>query len=703
MEKNNLESHKKNSQSIHPVYDEYREVAHYWMLYILIRFGVCRKIMNEVLCHEEEVLDELGLSKFTGTGDFDEKAVRNELAEMCKQVESSIPEMPKKTQLAKNINRLGKAIGLNRTERSILHFRVIVSRHLPLRACLFHLGKEMDLLYIVNLLTRILGEDHKAVEAALGQKGKLSQAGLIGIHDRMEGFVGKICLSTGLADSLLSRHQDLISMFQDNFVLASPAKLSDSDYPHLEEDICLLASYLGKCLSSKKAGVNILIYGMPGGGKTEFVKMLAKKIGRPLYEIATSNKDGKQIKKTDRFRSFQLSQHILECSKDKSILLFDEVEDVFNISDDEENTKGGNRSGIKGWINKLLEENPVPAFWLTNNLRCLDKAFIRRFDYVIEIKTPPRSVRSKVLDHYLATIPVSQSWKAAMAEHEHLNPGIIERVAKVVEIANQNHSGIHVERALERALGNTLEAMNLPRSSKNSIQCVTDYRLDVLNTDCDVIDVCNGLREHGEGRLCMYGPPGTGKSAFGRYLADSLDRPLMIRRASDIISPWLGMTEKNLADMFHDAEIEKAVLLLDEADTFLRDRIGATRSWEVSEVNEMLTQMESFKGIFIASTNLMNSLDAASLRRFDIKVRFDFLKPDQAWLIFEDTADRLEISTAIDDRLRLDKISNLTPGDFANVIRQSRLRKISSTYDLIKRLEAECEIKPGCSKQKIGF
>lgn len=88
----------------------------------------------------------------------------------------------------------------------------------------------------------------------------------------------------------------------------------------------------------------------------------------------------------------------------------------------------------------------------------------------------------------------------------------------------------------------------------------------------------------------------------------------------------IGVAEKNMAKMFQDAANEGAVLLLDEADTFLQDRKGAQRSWEISAVNEMLTQMESFEGIFIASTNLMSSLDEAALRRFDLKMRFDYLK-----------------------------------------------------------------------------
>jgi SpoVK/Ycf46/Vps4 family AAA+-type ATPase len=519
----------------------------------------------------------------------------------------------------------------------------------------------------------------------------------------LEGLIGKIGLLPGLADNLFTRHDNPYSMFKDNFTQACPSKLAVQDYPHLKDDIALLKSYLLDALENRRPGVNVLIYGTPGSGKTEFVRMLAEEIRHPLFEVASENIAGEPIRRANRFRSFRLSQHILASNETMPLILFDEVEDVFQIDNDEDEYEKGNSSGMKGWINKMLEGNQVPTFWLSNNLRCLDKAFIRRFDYVIELNAPPRSVRSKILDQYLGGIEVSTSWKASMAEHEYLNPAVIERAAKVIEIAKQRQPELVTEKALGRILGNTLEAMGLPRAPRNSAQCTTNYRLDILNTDCKIEEVCEGLRQHGEGRLCLYGPPGTGKSAFGKYLAETLDRPLMLRRASDILSPYLGITERNMADMFLEASEENAVLLLDEADSFLRDRNGATRSWEVSEVNEMLTQMESFNGIFIASTNLMESLDSAALRRFDMKVKFDYLKPEQSWQLFLDATARYQLETTEANKSILCKATLLTPGDFANVERQSRLSRIHSTQDLIDRLMAECKAKPDGAKQAIGF
>ncbi len=201
----------------------------------------------------------------------------------------------------------------------------------------------------------------------------------------------------------------------------------------------------------------------------------------------------------------------------------------------------------------------------------------------------------------------------------------------------------------------------------------------------------------------MYGPPGTGKTAFGRWLAQEMGLPLAVKRASDLMSKWLGDSEKNIAQAFGEAERDKAVLLIDEVDSFLQDRRGAQRSWEVSQVNEMLTQMESFPGVFIASTNLMEALDPASLRRFDLKVKFGYLKATQILELLHRYCQQLEIpGPESADLNRLSRLHCLTPGDFAAVARQSRFRPLACAAALIAALESECALKSPPART-IGF
>jgi SpoVK/Ycf46/Vps4 family AAA+-type ATPase len=216
-------------------------------------------------------------------------------------------------------------------------------------------------------------------------------------------------------------------------------------------------------------------------------------------------------------------------------------------------------------------------------------------------------------------------------------------------------------------------------------------------------DLAAGIQRCGAARLCLYGAPGTGKTAFGRWLAEQLDAPLLVKRASDLLSMWLGETEQNIAKAFREAEKENAVLLIDEADSFLRDRRGAQRSWEVTQVNEMLTQMEAFPGVFIASTNLLGDLDQASLRRFDMKVKFDCLRADQAWELFRRHCAGLGIDAAGASEAQVKALSNLAPGDFAAVIRRHRFHPIKTESDFVQALRGECEVKQGGLRKAIGF
>jgi hypothetical protein len=116
-----------------------------------------------------------------------------------------------------------------------------------------------------------------------------------------------------------------------------------------------------------------------------------------------------------------------------------------------------------------------------------------------------------------------------------------------------------------------------------------------------------------------------------------------------------------------------------------------------------LSPQESFEGIFIASTNLMTSHDSAALRHFDLKIRFDYLKPEQAWWLFVGTRAELGIEDKQDLTSSVARLAFLTPGGFANVVRQARLRPVQSGAALLERLLAECEMKPQGGRQVIGF
>jgi SpoVK/Ycf46/Vps4 family AAA+-type ATPase len=236
---------------------------------------------------------------------------------------------------------------------------------------------------------------------------------------------------------------------------------------------------------------------------------------------------------------------------------------------------------------------------------------------------------------------------------------------------------------------------------------VLTYRLEGVNPDYDLEGLQKGLKKSPRGTFCFYGPSGTGKSEFVHQLAYALDKPLLIKRASDLLDPYVGMTEHNICNMFEQAKYDQSILLLDEADSFLRDRTLSRESWEVSQVNELLTQMEQFEGLFFCTTNLMEVLDQASLRRFDLKIKFDYLKAAQTWVLFQQTLSDAGCNPAEDETTLKNKVRALqgvTPGDFATAVRQNRFseKKMTPKY-LLDALIREIKFKQYGAFKEIGF
>ena len=128
--------------------------------------------------------------------------------------------------------------------------------------------------------------------------------------------------------------------------------------------------------------------------------------------------------------------------------------------------------------------------------------------------------------------------------------------------------------------------------------------------------------------MLLYGVSGSGKSHYAQWLAQELKMPFIKKRCSDLIDKFVGESEKRIRDAFREAREKKAVLLFDEADSFLFDRKYADREHEVMSVNEFLTQMEDHPYPFIMTTNLKDKIDKASLRRFIFKIKYDYMKPE---------------------------------------------------------------------------
>ncbi|TAL86888.1 MAG: AAA family ATPase, partial [Rhodanobacter sp.] len=384
----------------------------------------------------------------------------------------------------------------------------------------------------------------------------------------------------------------------------------------------------------------------------------------------------------------------------EAMIVFDEAEDVFS---DGGLMRDSTARSHKAWMNRLLEGNAVPTLWLSNRVDDIDPAFIRRFDMVVEVPVPPRAQRERIV-RALCADAVEDSVVRRLAHEEKLAPAVVAQANGVMRCLGSSLPRERAGNVLLHLVDSTLAAQgHAPVGGKNAQQLPDFYDPAFINADVDLAAIAERLKDSRSARLCLYGPPGTGKTAYGRWLADQLDMPLLVKRASDLMSPYVGENEQNIAAAFRAASRDGALLLIDEVDSFLRDREGASRSWEATLVNEMLTQMETFQGVFVASTNMMTGLDQAALRRFDLKVKFDYLQARQAGVLLRRNGERLGFALPADvESLSAAHLPYVTPGDFATVMRQQRFRPAISFEDFLAALKGETALK-AVSKLGIGF
>ncbi|MBM4270868.1 MAG: ATP-binding protein [Deltaproteobacteria bacterium] len=428
-----------------------------------------------------------------------------------------------------------------------------------------------------------------------------------------------------------------------------------------------------KLLTSKKQDpVHILLYGPAGTGKTSYAHGIARKAGITTYEILrdTSNE-------TYNRRAALVACRNMTSSEGGSLIIVDEADNLLN-TEDCWLRKGETQD--KGWLNQFMEEPHARMIWITNSIWHIEESVRQRFAFSLQFKPLNRTQQIQLWESVLRQNRIMRLFSrdeiTDLSSRYRVNAGIVDMAVKkaLITYAPSDEAFKEIFRMSLDAY-KILDNNGIKPRDKEGIE--RNYSLDGLNIEGDLPAVINQLvafdrylkdaleDDRKNFNLLFYGPPGTGKSELVRYLARHVQREIVCKRLSDILDCWVGSTEQNIARAFSEAEAEEAILIIDEADSLLFSRDRAVRSWETSFTNEFLTQMERFRGILICTTNRLGDLDNASIRRFNHKIGFDYLKPDGNVTFYVKMLIPLTaypMNAEVEAELK--KMIDLTPGDF---------------------------------------
>lgn len=598
--------------------------------------------------------------------------------------------LPKPDVLAENVTLLADHVGLNADERAIFELAVRAGRSGPVKSLCNSLVDDARI-PVQDAVTQLSGLPAASVRRALAPTGRLVVSGLVQFDKPPLSGLG-LFPSDRLLAALDPPSRSLADILGKLFARVGAASVDWEDFEHLGAGRDFTFRLLRGALERREKGVNILLHGAPGTGKTEFCKALAERLGAGLHAVGETDDDGDEPSRFERLQQLRLGQQLLS-DQGNSLILFDEMEDLFPGLDSGVFGLSLRRSGSKVHINRLLENNPVPTLWTTNDISDCDPAFLRRISFTLELRTPPVSVRSriweKLAEHH--RIPMPKDLCLELAHSMDDAPALADSALRAARITRGGAEDVKFAAA---AISRAVRGGHTPLSAPSSVR----FEPELANADHDLALITERFVACGPantGGLCLSGPPGTGKSAFARYLAERMQMPVLERRASDLLDRYVGGSERNIADAFAEARDTSAFLVFDEADSLLGARGGATHRWEISQVNEMLTWMENHPLPFACTTNLVDQLDPATTRRFSLKIEFLPLSAEQREACF-----RRFFKT--DPPSELWALDQLTPGDFAVVAKRSKLLGIAEPEPILTELRREQSAKPN-TRNPIGF
>lgn len=616
----------------------------------------------------------------------------------------SRPNLIDEDPFLQNTEYLAECLKLDEVELDILRTLFLISHNNALEDVVdWYLPDHTDF-RAHKLLSILTTYPVNIIEHKLRFSGRLLRSHLVQQPHRSRRGSPLYETDRRLTHAIMQKHSNREGILREILKQPSPPSITADDISHLRE----ITKYISRliCNASKNLirGTNVLLWGPPGTGKTQLALYLGHSLGLTTFEVPNTGEDDDNITEKNRFSQYQLCQSILE-NTTKSVLIFDEVEDLL--------VKFRHREGLtKATLNRALEENSIPAIWICNSVESADQAYLRRFDLIVELGKPSLPVKRNMAKKTLGSLSINNNLLDTILKRQEVGPALLTKIRKVAEVCEVSGSAETDALALNVVNGDLAASgspeIHFTHKNSGSNYPSLEYDPEMINTDVDISKITKHLKSHSELRIFLYGPPGTGKTAWATHLADTLSTTTLVKTPSQIKGMYVGQSEKAIASAFKTASRTNAVLVFDEVDSFLRSRQLANFGHEEDLVNQFLISLEAYDGIVVCTTNFIDNVDTAAQRRFDYKIKFDYLTEKQTNTMFKRLAKAYGLKTsktALSSKSLTLPGNLLAPGDFAAVLRKTRYYAADvSIEDLHTNLIKEAEFRnPDLLKSKVGF
>ena len=434
-------------------------------------------------------------------------------------------------------------------------------------------------------------------------------------------------------------------------------------------------------------GVTMLFSGPSGTGKTLTARAVANHLGHRLLMVDT----GRLTQQNASFES-NIDNMLREARLQRAVLFFDECEGLFNSS---------NRTqGSLSVLLEALEQFNGVVILATNVPQALDQAVDRRILYRVDFEIPSPSMREDIWRVHLppqlplaADIDINYLGRRFEFAGGYIKNAVLLAASKAANRLDKNEDAKITHADLMEAAYAQLRS----RLNRWADREIANLRLedlivvdDVFEQVKEIIDAVAAqqivFREwgfsrkfnKGRGLSALFdGEPGTGKTLSAEIISAELGMSLYRVNVANVVSKYVGETEKNLTRVFAEARGAQSVLLFDEADSLFSKRVevkGSNDRFANMEVNVLLQLIERYDGLVILTTNLKTSLDTAFERRLSFKVNFPFPEKETRSTIWQSLIpDDAPMDEGIDFEL-LGKHFELSGGSIKNAVLRAAYR-----------------------------